>query len=177
MFQSCAGHNILQTPSGIIGSGRRGRVPVKVARTDARGGVVEIDGSEVEPEVFSWKRRVEWHGSGQVSVEDNAVLFEPRDAGEEWFRWHIGSTEKPAIAKNDDGTWKVVWGSNTLTLSANRALLVDAVAWRNDVLPEKKHYCVVVKAAQSGAGLKLTTELSFPRPVPGLANRVQEQLK
>lgn len=162
MFKSAAGHNILQTAAGRLENkrGRRGRVPVTVARMDDRGGVVMIDGSEVEPEVRSWKRRIEWNVRGQVTVEDRATLFQPRAGGEEWFRWHTGSTEKPSAQKKQDGSWTVSWGANELNLAADRELLVDTVVWRNSVL-DAPHYCVVVKAAETGYGLELTTTLSF----------------
>lgn len=167
MFKSCAGHNVLQTAAGRLGRGRRGRVPVTVDRMDSSGGSVEIDGSETEFEVRFWKRLIDWTGRGRVTVKDRATLFQPRTGGEEWFRWHIGSEGKPTIARDSDGVWKVVWGENTLTISADRALLVDVVVWRNDVLPGKKHYCVVVKAAESGDSLELTTTLAFTGPMKG----------
>ena len=162
MFKSSAGHNILQTAAGRLENklGRRGRVPVTVERIDFCGGAVEIDGSELEFEVRSWKRRIEWARVGQVTVEDRATLFQPRAGGEEWFRWHTGSTEKPSIQKNEDRSWLISWKTNKLTLTADRELLVDAVLWRNSVL-DAPHYCVVVKAAETGDELGLTTTLSF----------------
>jgi hypothetical protein len=162
MFNSSAGHNILQTATGRLENkrGRRGRVPVTVVQMDSCGGAVEIDGSEIEFEVRSWKRRIEWSRRGRVTVEDRAMLFQPRAGGEEWFRWHTGSTENPSVQKKQDGSWAVSWGSNELNLAADRELLVETVVWRNSVV-QAPHFCVVVKAAETGCGLELTTTLSF----------------
>ena len=57
--------------------------------------------------------------------------------------------------------------ANRVTLEGDRPLTVEALPWRSALL--KSNYVLVVKAAEAGDKLKLTTVVSFPRKPSRLA--------
>ena len=95
-----------------------------------------------------------------MTINDDAVLFEPKNTGDEWFRWHTGATKLPDISGSGN-TWQVAWNRNQLTLTANRPIRVEAIEWPSALLG--KNYTVVIKAGEAGANLQLTTEVTLPR--------------
>jgi hypothetical protein len=159
-FACSAGHNVLQTPSGLNRLKKEVRVPLAVERMDDRGGKLWIDASEAQPEVKSWQRRVEWAAEGRVTVSDEAEMFDGKQPGDEWFRWHTGAQQQPGVS-GAGKAWTVSWGSNRLTLVADRPIAVEALEWRSALL--KKHFVVVVRAAEAGDKLNLVSTVAFPR--------------
>jgi len=170
-FACSAGHNVLQTPTGLKRMHQMIRAPLALERSDAQGGALDIDISEAQPEVKSWKRRVEWAAQGRVRVADEAELFQGKAAGDEWFRWHTGALAAPMIT-GEGKAWQVAWGSNRLALEADRKISVEALPWRSALL--KSNFVVVVKAGEAGDHLRLQSTVSFPRrlsrPLKALPN-------
>jgi hypothetical protein len=156
---SCAAHNVIQTATGLTKRRSVVRAPVEVKRMDAGGGELRIDVSEAQPEVKSWIRDVEWSAEGRVTINDNAVLFKPKNTDDEWFRWHIGATKPPDI-RGSGNTWQVAWNRNQLTLKANRPIQVEAIEWPNALLG--KSHAVIIKSVNAGADLQLTSVVTFP---------------
>ncbi|MBN8215573.1 MAG: heparinase II/III family protein [Spirochaetes bacterium] len=161
-FACSESHSVIQTPSGPKRLKQGVRATLSIERMDASGGLLRIDASGCQPEVKSWQRRLAWTAEGRVTVVDEAELLEGKRAGDEWFRWQTGALQAPRIAGSGK-LWSATWGSNRLDLEADRPIAVSSVRWTSALL--KEHFAVVVKAAEPGVALRLSTVVSFARKV------------
>ncbi len=101
-YRGVAGHNVLQvgpwSPGQLTkevvaaGAGQplvaaHRAAPLTVHRLDARGGLVECDGSRCYPGLKRWTRRVEWDADS-ATIADEVELVAPEVVV---FRWHLGA--------------------------------------------------------------------------------------
>jgi hypothetical protein len=178
-YSTGVGHNVLQLgtefPVETADAGkhfwlpgwqkRGGVAPISVARLDASGGEVTVDGSSCYDGLGRWLRRVKW-GVGDLEVEDEVSLRE--GAGKEviLFRWHLGAEEEVSIA-GEGMEYTVTWGDARVSITADVPLVVSQTPMPDHTLaghdgsedPANKHQCVVVQSKDPVSALRLNASV------------------
>ena len=162
LYSTVIGHNVLQV-DGL--TPKKAPAPITVARLDATGGDLTVDGTAGYPGLERWLRRVSWDARG-LAVADEVRGPAARPAAMT-VRWHLGTADPVTIA-GTDGTWQVAWPDATLTLSSSVPLQVTQEKLPDATLCLGKkdngwdflHTCVVVRTAAPVAGWNLQTTVT-----------------
>jgi hypothetical protein len=147
LYTSAVGHNVLDV-EGI--QPVRAPAPLAVARLDAAGGDVTVDGTAGYPGLQRWERRITWDSAG-LQVADRVSLPADKPAAM-LFRWHLGTNSEATIT-GAGSSWQVAWPDGTLTLEGSVPVEVTqerlpdftvALGEKVDDL-DFMHTCVVVR--------------------------------
>ncbi len=130
-----------------------GVAPIRVERLDARGGVVEVDGTRCYDGLAQWLRNVDWDDT-TIQVRDKVALKEGT-TNVALFRWHLGTEEAVQIT-GDDRHFAVAWADAELEVSADTPLSLTQVKLPDNTLaghssedePKNIHTCLVVQSKE-----------------------------
>ena len=160
-YASAQGHGIMQVDP-VLPANIPVDAPARIVRLGAGGGKVQLDLAGAYRSASSCSRMVEWDAAGSLRIEDLVELREPRPAGTEFYRFHLGASVQPAVVRDASG-WTVSWRDASVRLSADVPIEVEVTAARNALCAPFVHHVLSVRSAEPGAAMSLTTEVQVLR--------------
>jgi hypothetical protein len=162
MLAPVVGHGIMQV-GALSPPFKAISAPIVVSRLDEQAGSVLVDSTAAYEGVVSCKRTVQWDISGRVNLGDTVQFRDRVAAGTEVYRFHTGST-LPLEISGGGMSWQVRWGDATMTISADRDIVVDQVEWPDAVLPGKMHRAITIRSVDALESMAMTSMLEVAMP-------------
>ena len=157
MLAAAAGHGIMQV--GALSPRHKAiSAPIVVSRLDEQAGSVLVDSTAAYTGVVSCKRTVQWDVSGRVNFGDTVAFRDEVAAGTEVYRFHTGST-LPLQISGSGTSWQVGWEGATMSISADRAIVVGQAEWPDAVLPGKMHRVITIRSVDALESMAMTSVL------------------
>jgi hypothetical protein len=154
---AAAGHGIMQV--GALSPRHKAiSAPIVVSRLDEQAGSVLVDSTAAYAGVVSCMRTVQWDVSGRVNFGDTVQFREEVSAGTEVYRFHTGST-LPLEISGSGTSWQVGWEGATMSISADRAIVVEQAEWPDAVLPGKLHRVITIRSVDALESMAMTSVL------------------
>jgi hypothetical protein len=153
------GHNVLQVGERLPAN--RTTVPITVERLDAKGGEVRVDATASFKEgLRRWARHVRWDADC-LTVEDDV---EPSSPDILLFRWHLGSTEPPAVGVSEGG-YRVSWSGGDVRIVSDVPIRIATESMPDHTLrardwddpsPDSLHTCLLIRTDKPEARARVT---------------------
>ena len=154
---AAAGHGIMQV--GALSPRHKAiSAPIVVSRLDEQAGSVLVDSTAAYAGVVSCVRTVQWDVSGRVNFGDTVAFRDEVAAGTEVYRFHTGST-LPLQISGSGTSWQVGWEGATMSISADRAIVVGQAEWPDAVLPGKMHRVITIRSVDALESMAMTSVL------------------
>ncbi len=154
---AAAGHGIMQV--GALSPRHKAiSAPIVVSRLDEQAGSVLVDSTAAYAGVVSCVRTVQWDVSGRVNFGDTVAFRDEVAAGTEVYRFHTGST-RPLEISGSGTSWQVGWEGATMSISADRAIVVGQAEWPDAVLPGKMHRVITIRSVDALESMAMTSVL------------------
>jgi hypothetical protein len=154
---AAAGHGIMQV--GALSPRHKAiSAPIVVSRLDEQAGSVLVDSTAAYAGVVSCVRTVQWDVSGRVNFGDTVQFRDQVPAGTEVYRFHTGST-LPLQISGSGTSWQVAWEGATMSISADRAIVVGQAEWPDAVLPGKMHRVITIRSVDALESMAMTSVL------------------
>lgn len=154
---AAAGHGIMQV--GALSPRHKAiSAPITVSRLDEQAGSVLVDSTAAYAGVVSCVRTVQWDVSGRVNFGDTVAFRDEVPAGTEVYRFHTGST-LPLQISGSGTSWQVGWEGATMSISADRAIVVGQAEWPDAVLPGKMHRVITIRSVDALESMAMTSVL------------------
>lgn len=157
-FIGVKGHNVLQS-GGVLAHTVPCLAPITVESAGENGGTISIDGGYCYTDVEKWQRTLNWQKNGPFIIKDSVIMSEGGDkkTGEEWFRFHTGTSEVIDISSKNNKTWIAKWPAAEIIFTADQPIDVVKQIWPNSAF--RRVQCLTIKAAANGNKLELKTEI------------------
>lgn len=157
MLAAAAGHGIMQV--GALSPRHKAiSAPIVVSRLDDQAGSVLVDSTAAYSGVVSCLRTVQWDVSGRVNLGDTVAFRDTVAAGTEVFRFHTGSALPLEISGNGT-SWQVTWDGATMSINADRGIIVDQAEWPDAMLPGKMHRVITIRNVDALDSMAMTSVL------------------
>jgi hypothetical protein len=157
MLAAAAGHGIMQV--GALSPRHKAiAAPMVVSRLDDQAGSVLVDSTAAYAGVVSCVRTVQWDVSGRVNFGDTVAFRDEVAAGTEVYRFHTGSA-LPLEISGGGTSWQVGWEGATMSISADRAIVVGQAEWPDAVLPGKMHRVITIRSVDALESMAMTSVL------------------
>jgi hypothetical protein len=154
---AAAGHGIMQV--GALSPRHKAiSAPIVVSRLDDQAGSVLVDSTAAYSGVVSCLRNVQWDASGRVNFGDTVAFRQTVPAGTEVFRFHTGSALPLEISGNGT-SWQVTWDGATMSINADRGIIVDQAEWPDAMLPGKMHRVITIRNVDALDSMAMTSVL------------------
>jgi hypothetical protein len=157
ILASAAGHGIMQV-GAISPRYKSMSAPIVVSRLDEQAGSVTVDSTAVYSGVVFCRRTVQWDVSGRVNFGDTVAFRQTVPAGTEVFRFHTGSALPLEISGNGT-SWQVTWDGATMSINADRGIIVDQAEWPDAMLPGKMHRVITISNVDALDSMAMTSVL------------------
>jgi hypothetical protein len=157
MLAPAVGHGIMQV-GALSPRYKPLSAPITLSRLDEQAGSLSVDSTAAYTGVVFCKRKVDWDVSGRVTFGDTVQFRDQVPAGTEVYRFHTGSTR--ALEISGSGTsWQVGWEGATMSISADRAIVVEQAEWPDAVLPGKMHRVITIRSVDALDAMAMTSVL------------------
>ncbi len=157
MLAAAAGHGIMQV--GALSPRHKAiAAPMVVSRLDDQAGSVLVDSTAAYAGVVSCVRTVQWDVSGRVNFGDTVAFRDEVAAGTEVYRFHTGSA-LPLEISGGGTSWQVAWEGATMSISADRAIVVEQSEWPDALLPGKMHRVIMIRSVDALDSMAMTSVL------------------
>jgi len=157
MLAPAVGHGIMQVDA-LSPRHKAISAPIVVSRLDDQAGSVTVDSTAAYTGAVFCRRDVQWDISGRVTLGDTVQFRDEVPAGTEVYRFHTGSA-LPLEISGGEQTWQVTWEGATMSISADRAIVVGQVEWPDAVLPGKMHRVITIRGVDALGAMAMTSVL------------------